>query len=60
MTNSVLRYTSGVSADNSVRIARVAAAGRVAAARIARDKARAEHDEICGCRWEYEFCSDRP
>lgn len=60
MTNSDLRYSSGVQADNSVRIARVAAAGRVAAARIAREKARAAHDETCGCKYEYEFCADRP
>lgn len=58
--SSVLRYTSGVQADNSVRIARVAAAGRVTAARIAREKARDEHDELCGCVHEYEHCEDRP
>ena len=60
MTNSVLRYTSGVEATNSVRIARVAAAGRVMAAKAALRARQAEHDETCDCWREYDYCEDYP
>ena len=60
MSNSVIRWQTGVESDTRLAIARVAAAGRVRAERLARDRARAAHDETCDCAHEYEFCEDRP
>ena len=40
-STATLRYTSSRAADNAVRIARVAAAGRVAAQRVAAEAAKA-------------------
>lgn len=57
---SILRYQAGVESDARIAIARIAAAGRVQAARLALEQARAAHDEVCDCVHEYEACPTRP
>lgn len=54
--NSVLRYSTGVESDNRVRIARVAAAARIKAARVAKEAAQAADPTYCPkcggeCEW---------
>lgn len=58
---ATLVYTSSRTEDNAVRIARVAAAGRVAAerkARAARDAARYESALLAAERWVAEIRAD--
>lgn len=56
----MLVYTTQT-VDNSLRIARVAAAGRIAAERASLRDRRIKHDRECeDCAEGYTFCADYP
>ena len=57
----MLVYTSSREHNNNVAMARVAAAGRIAAERAALRRRQEAHDALCDCRLEgYAYCEDYP